>query len=283
MTRIARFLRLGAIIGPLPNQINDGDLVDAVPVMNDLNYIVSQVNANVPPLITSATSPLVFVAAGSVGGSANAITLAPATPIASYQAGQSFRFVAKATNTGGVTINTSGLGARTLTLANGNTFAGGEIQTGGTYDITDNGTQYMITNFPVGTGLLSYTPVLAFGGASTGITYSTQTAAVMTLGNWVWAWIYIVLTNKGSSTGYATLSLPVKVNNSIPGTGLIPMGSIQFANVTFSGAPGVAPYPNTQLANIIISASGVAEVGLTDANFTNSSMVAAQILYPGIP
>jgi len=35
-----------AIIGTLPNLISDGNPIDAVPVMNDFNYIVSQVNTN---------------------------------------------------------------------------------------------------------------------------------------------------------------------------------------------------------------------------------------------
>lgn len=280
--RLSRFLCLGAIIGPLPNIINDGDPVDAIPVMNDFNWLLSQVNANVPPLINSGASPIVFVPSGSVGGTVNAITLTPTPAIATYAAGQSYRFVATGVNTGAVTINVSGLGARTLTYANGNIFAGGELQIGGTYDITDNGTQYMLTNVPVGTGLLSYTPVLTFGGASTGITYGTQSASVMTLGNWVWVWIRIVLTNKGSSTGDATITLPVKVNSLVAGSGVIPMGSLQFANVTFTGIPGVCPYPNTALVNLISFSSGGNQVAITDTAFTNTSAINAQVLYPGV-
>ncbi|MGH3967669.1 MAG: hypothetical protein ACRDTV_06010 [Mycobacterium sp.] len=280
--RILSFLRLGAIIGSLPNNIMDGDPVDAVPVMNDFNWIVSQVNANVPPLVTAGTGAVIFVPSGSVGGTANAITLSPTPVIAAYVAGQSYRFIAKAVNTGAVTINTSGLGNRALTYTNGNGFAGGELQVGGTYDITDNGTNYMVTNVPVGTGLLSYAPTLAFGGASTGMTYATRTANVMTLGNWVWVWIYIVLSAKGSSTGYATVSLPITVNPLVSGLGVIPMGSIQFSNVTFTGSPGIAPYPNTALANILVTSSGAAQVGLRDTNFANNSMVACQVLYPGV-
>lgn len=39
-----------AIIGTLPNNIQDGQVADAVPVMADFNFIVSQVNANAQPL-----------------------------------------------------------------------------------------------------------------------------------------------------------------------------------------------------------------------------------------
>ena len=279
--KIKRYLHLGAIVGALPYNIQNGQLVDANPVQGNFNFLVSQINANIPPLITTATSPVVFVAAGSVGGTANAITLTPTPALASYQAGQSYRFVAKAVNTGGVTINVSGLGARTLTMPNGNTFAGGELQIGGTYDIFDNGTQYMLTNAGIGTGLLAYTPALAFGGASTGITYTTQSASVMTLGDWVFVWVLMVLSSKGSSTGLATISLPVKVNATVAGTGLIPMGSILFGNVTFSGVPAIAPYPNTTLANILDTQSGIPQIALTDTAFSNTSTIACQMLYPG--
>lgn len=43
---IREFLSLGIIIGAFPNTIVNGQAVDAVPVMTDLNWIASQVNAN---------------------------------------------------------------------------------------------------------------------------------------------------------------------------------------------------------------------------------------------
>ena len=63
-----------AIIGTLPNNIQNGQLADAVPVMADFNFIVNQVNANATPLGTltaptgttmsfnQATAPLGWVA-----------------------------------------------------------------------------------------------------------------------------------------------------------------------------------------------------------------------------
>lgn len=43
---ILDFLTLGLIVGALPNTISNGSAVDAVPVMTDFNWLVSQVNAN---------------------------------------------------------------------------------------------------------------------------------------------------------------------------------------------------------------------------------------------
>jgi len=45
-----------AIIGALPNIISDGQVIDAVPVMADFNFIVAQVNANAQPLATGGVT-----------------------------------------------------------------------------------------------------------------------------------------------------------------------------------------------------------------------------------
>ena len=46
MNLFQQFLRLGAIVGAMPNQITDGTLIDAVPVMANFQWIIDQVNAN---------------------------------------------------------------------------------------------------------------------------------------------------------------------------------------------------------------------------------------------
>src|SRR6516165_9197577 len=45
-----QFLALPVIVGPLPNNIVDGTLADAGPVMANYNWILTQVNANAMPL-----------------------------------------------------------------------------------------------------------------------------------------------------------------------------------------------------------------------------------------
>lgn len=51
-----------------------------------------------------------------------------------------------------------------------------------------------------------FTPTLEFGGASTGITYSTQQGMYVRIGKLIWVNFKIVLTNKGTSTGEARLT-----------------------------------------------------------------------------
>lgn len=50
-----------AIIGTLPNNIQNGQQVDATPVMADFNFIVNQVNANATPLGTISSGALLNV------------------------------------------------------------------------------------------------------------------------------------------------------------------------------------------------------------------------------
>ena len=52
----------------------------------------------------------------------------------------------------------------------------------------------------------TFTPVLAFGGASVGITYSVQTAQYTRIGDVVTFMVTIATTSKGSSTGVATIT-----------------------------------------------------------------------------
>ena len=48
--RLDHFFRLCVIIGSLPNNIQNGQVADANPLMADLNWIVNQVNANAAPI-----------------------------------------------------------------------------------------------------------------------------------------------------------------------------------------------------------------------------------------
>lgn len=84
----------------------------------------------------------------SVGGTANAITLNPSLPIASYAAGQTFRFVASSSNTSAVTVSVSGLATKSIskvTLLGGvSDLVEGDILSGGVYTITYDGTRFQL-------------------------------------------------------------------------------------------------------------------------------------------
>lgn len=52
----------------------------------------------------------------------------------------------------------------------------------------------------------TWTPRIEFGGATTGITYTTQTGQYRKIGSRVWIAAQIVLSSKGSATGNATIA-----------------------------------------------------------------------------
>ena len=52
----------------------------------------------------------------------------------------------------------------------------------------------------------TFTPAILFGGASTGITYTTQAGFYSRINNRVWFSVQIVLSNKGSATGAASIT-----------------------------------------------------------------------------
>jgi hypothetical protein len=113
-----------------------------------------------------------------------------------------------------------------------------------------------------------YTPVLSFGGGSVGITYSANTGYYHRVGSLVTATIEIVLTNKGSSTGTARVTLPFTSQGGSPNT---PASVYPFElNVTNS----VIGQVEDGSGNIVISqvSSGDASQ-LNDTHFNNGSVL----------
>jgi microcystin-dependent protein len=81
----------------------------------------------------------------TVGGTADAITLTGASAaITAYAAGQTFVFKAAATNTGAVTVNIDGVGAKSITGPAGAALTAGQIVINTMVTITYDGTQFQI-------------------------------------------------------------------------------------------------------------------------------------------
>ena len=170
------------------------------------------------------------------------------------------------------------------TIISENTFNGNTI------DLTDTGTYGNIigntfavaptlatTDFASSNNMGSignWTPSIAFGGASTGITYTTQTGRFEKSGKTVTAYATITLSNKGSSTGTATMSLPITAANT------------QSPGITWvvSGGSGVSGYmfgyvnPSTGLFYPNSASGGF----LTDANFTNTTSLLITVTYESV-
>jgi hypothetical protein len=118
----------------------------------------------------------------------------------------------------------------------------------------------------------TWTPVLAFGGASTGITYGSPTGGRYTkIGRTVLFACAITLTSKGSATGSATITgLPwTAVNDGIFGP-----ASVGYATSMASvvGSVLALVQPNTSRLNLYQSANGAA-AGLTNSNFGSTTVL----------
>lgn len=135
-----------------------------------------------------------------------------------------------------------------------------------------------------GTALANYvqgtwTPAIAFGGASVGITYSTQLGFYTRVGNVVNISGHLVLTSKGSSTGVTTITgLPVTPStnaahfsvsvlyNQFLNTGGFDLNSILFTNGSTTGQLWASA-----------NGSSAASTQTTNSNFANNT----EILFTG--
>jgi hypothetical protein len=116
----------------------------------------------------------------------------------------------------------------------------------------------------------TWTPVLRFGGGTTGITYTTQQGRYTRVGRTVTIRFEITLSSKGSSTGEADITgLPFAAAN------LNAMSVYLYSNFLLTYKVGIA-YCNGSTINEI-AANGTA--AFTDVQFTNTSRFWATCTY----
>ena len=123
----------------------------------------------------------------------------------------------------------------------------------------------------------SWTPVIAFGGASVGVTYSVQAGFYTKIGNRVCVTGRILLTSKGSSVGAAVITgLPFTVRNA-NGAAAIP--SVRLLVVTYANAfMGYAGTDNTTINLEEVTEAGT-RTTLADTDFANTSDVIVTMQY----
>ena len=123
----------------------------------------------------------------------------------------------------------------------------------------------------------AFTPVLAFGGASVGITYSAQVGAAIQFGNLVFITLAIILSSKGSSTGTATITgLPVASGQASSIANYIVCGNV--AALTCVGIP-VLFIANGATSGTVQASSNGTLTTLTDVNFANNTTLYVQGFY----
>jgi hypothetical protein len=100
---------------------------------------------------------------GTIAGT-DTITGSLTPNLTSYVAGQTFRFVAANTNTGAVTINVNGLGAKSITKNGTNALSAGDLTANAAYQITYDGTQFQLSGARFNGGTI--TSDITMSGAS---------------------------------------------------------------------------------------------------------------------
>lgn len=134
--------------------------------------------------------------------------------------------------------------------------------TGGPSPITSN----TLDDYEEGT----FTPSLDFGSGNTGMTLSAS-GKYIKVGHLVTVWIYIYVTNKGTSTGHASVGgLPFAINN--PVGVFSPLGDRGRIN---TGGEGVSAYISSGSAFSLYSGGfdGGQNASVTHGNFQNTSEV----------
>jgi hypothetical protein len=160
-------------------------------------------------------------------------------------------------------------------LAGGNTSATG---TGIAFPATQSASSDANTldDYEEGT----WTPALAFGGGSTGMTFSSlRQGYYVKIGRTVTCTFQVQLSNKGSSTGSAALTgLPFTSGNEAGNYGTLTVGYFQNMNNLPNNAFNHTVDNGSSAVQLRFATTGTSN-DLTDVNFTNSSRFLGTITY----
>lgn len=160
-------------------------------VINGTLSVFNTGGINVTAITSAGTGVLTFAECTFLSGTASVISVGTGTTVALSST------VVNSTNTNAIT------GAGTLNY--------GTIDWQNTSRLINTTTQSNINS-------TTFTPAVKFGGASTGITYTTQQGQYLRVGNLVFISINIVTSSKGSSTGAMSISgLPFTPSSAISG------------------------------------------------------------------
>ena len=122
-----------------------------------------------------------------------------------------------------------------------------------------------------------WTTGIAFGGSSTGITYTVNTGTYTKIGRQVTVCGYMLLSSKGAQTGSATLTgLPFALPNA---NKYGCAAAVRMFNMTFTGQYAIDVNVNTTTASFSMDSEAGVAVAMTDANFTNTTGVKISLTY----
>jgi hypothetical protein len=123
----------------------------------------------------------------------------------------------------------------------------------------------------------TWTPAIAFGGASVGLTYVRNSGTYTKVGRKVTVCGDLILSAKGSSTGSVTITgLPFTIGSA---TNFLPVPSFRFADMAFSGFVQGYGGPATTVINMENVTSGAGSTPLTHADFEDATQLMVTLTY----
>ena len=125
----------------------------------------------------------------------------------------------------------------------------------------------------------TWTPTISFGGASTGITYAASRAGQYTkVGRQVTLTAYILLTNKGTSTGAASIGgLPFVIGSTSGYYSSVSFSAI--SQISYVGMLQGYGEINTQRIDLVETTEAGVQSNITDADFTNVTQLLINFTY----
>lgn len=124
-----------------------------------------------------------------------------------------------------------------------------------------------------------WTPALAFGGSSAGITYGTQLGSYTQVGREIICRFRIVLTSKGGAAGAATIGgLPLVANADVTNTGAGGHCNVYSNMAALTETPVIGVTPGGATASLL-TFGAAASAALADTNFTNTSSLNGSFSY----
>ena len=154
-----------AIGGTTARAFVSGSVVELRLTAETLNDVTTY---NVTTNIQNSTPQYLTSVAGT-----NTITASLPAPFTAYATGQKFHFIAAATNTGAVTINIGGVGAKSVTKQGTSALVAGDLIASAAYEVVYDGTQFQVVGAGVyaASGANADISALNFAG---GVTTTTQ-------------------------------------------------------------------------------------------------------------
>jgi hypothetical protein len=211
--------------------------------------------------------------AGHYGGVA--LTSSTFTASGGLIPGDSFDLLTSAAN--GIVINSGTSAPIRFDVGSANVFnvmgTGVTIPAGNTYQV--GGAQIDTTALSDTAANIPFIPTIAFGGASTGITYSRNTGHYTKVGKIVVFTFNINLSSKGTATGAASITLPLATGTEPSQTS--PM--LGFSNISSGSAIWFLIAGNGQTVAAIDANTTGGTVQCLDTNFTATTVIEGNFIY----